>query len=324
MSLLILPGLLASMAVARPQAPPAPMPPPRGQAAEPSPAPSKNLSPPQKGRPAGPTLPTVDPAKVGPPRGAKTPPPRPSVDTFELKEALTGATPEAFARRLSRLLGAEVRLPEKLAVSLLLPRGRWSAAGALNHIAQQIQGDWHQEFVFRRDTSGPMLLASKLASVGQVTAHKEKLSFEQAARLIARPIRCKVETAKPVAGTYDVAYKQLPIEQALVDLGNKAELSVSAVIVFKRADPDPERQQEELQNEEAEALSHQAELRSTLEAITGYDPTDPNFPWLNLPPNIWGMLGLSAEEGEDLQLQAQMESRSAEQQTDANPDEEGG
>jgi hypothetical protein len=223
---------------------------------------------------------------------------------FLLAQDLTD-TPDAFARRLSRLLRAEVRLPEKVPNRLRLAAGAWTTQGALNAVARQINGHWYHVFAFEPRESGTAPTASLLPSAGKVTIHRERAAFAKMVRAIATEAGCRVELPKEVPqGRFHLPYEEIAVEEALEGLAAQANLSVIPVAAFEVIETDPERALTSMMEAEerqlTEELMERADTIARLEDIVGGDVNDEEFPWDSVAGWVWAELDLSAEEVESL------------------------
>jgi hypothetical protein len=242
---------------------------------------------------------------------------------FELKEDLRGDA-RTFAKRLSEILGAEVRLPAKIARTPSLPAGKWTASKALNTVGEQIGGVWKQVFVFQPAGKSAPAPASKLASAGTVSLHRLPTSFVGAARALAAQTGCLLEYPKKVSGRYRLDVEEVPIEKALAELGAQAGLKVQPEIRFTCPEPaDPERAfAQQVQDEQRRATEEQQrrnEIINRLEDVTGQSPYDANFSWGSVPDSVWEDLNATPEEIEALQAEIQRENEIAQQPIDEVP-----
>jgi hypothetical protein len=242
---------------------------------------------------------------------------------FELKDDLRGDA-RTFAKRLSEMLGAEVRLPDRIARTPSLPAGKWTATKALNTVGEQIGGVWKQVFVFLPAGKSAPAPASKLAPAGTVSLHRLPTSFTGAARALAAQTGCLLEFPKKVSGRYPLDVEEVPIEKALADLGAKAGLKLQVEIRFTSLETiDPARafaqQVEDEQRRAAEEQQRRNAIINRLEDVTGQSPYDPNFAWNSLPDSVWEDLDSTPEEIEALQSEIQRENEIAQQPIDEVP-----
>lgn len=241
------------------------------------------------------------------------PPRDPGAPLLTLKEAITEKDPQTFARRLSALLGAEVRLPLRIAPPLTLPAGEWSVDDLLEKVGAQVmavkgvQGSWHPLFVFSRTEKEDPKPVSKLKSAGLVSLNRQDASFSALTYAVVRSIGGRVEVPEGVRGLFSLNCKSQPVEKVMADLASRAGLSLKTGVTFEfdteglatgQGTTEEERQiaeglryQEEASRPEQEELA----LMAAVSAATGLEPDDPNFPWDTIDPQIWSSLGFSPE-----------------------------
>jgi hypothetical protein len=267
----------------------------------------------------------ADPAGAGDLPAAKEAP------SFELSEELV-AEPVEFGKRLTGLIGADVRLPAGLKKKLRLAAARWGAVDALNQVAAQMGGGWQQIFVFKAAVRNARPPAAKLPSAGRVTVRKHYISFRKAARALAEQVGCGVEFPDEVPGRFHVVHTEVPVEEALVHLAGQAGLAIVPAISFELPEsstaPTAEQAVLEEQRRHTAELLCRAEVAGRLLQFTGEDPEGTDFPWESLSPAVmWHELRLSEldiapEEVEGLfeQIRRQGDDRRRAEETPSAPE----
>lgn len=253
---------------------------------------------------AGPAFCAPPPAEAEPEKPAAN-----KRSLVEIPETLIATNPRLFSQRLGELLGAEVRLPRDVPRTLTVKAGKLSSTELLNGLAERMDGSWRISFVYRREVKNKPQPESKLESVGSAIVALVHRSFDRGARSIAEPAGCRVEFSEAIpGGRYSLAYREeVPVERALKDLGARARMTVSPVVVFELPEKDPQAALERQMRDEQERLNEQQltrnELASWLHETYGADPNSEEFPWDSLQfeaiaPTITFRLDLSYGEAE--------------------------
>ena len=285
---------------------------------------------PPSGRPSNTQAPPGQPQQ-------KTSPTVPAASRIELKQPLSEKDPAIFARRLSDLLGAKVRLPTALSATLTLPAGVWRADELLDQVGAQImaavqaQGRWRHVFVFTPIAKeSPPPVVSRLSSVGVVTVNKQEVPFAEIAHAIVHAVGSRVKLPEAVPGRYTLRCEGVAAERALAQLAAQAGLAVSVMVVFDAPSVESTSRvtEEELkiekqlavQAEESQKMLAELERIRAVQEATGMDPLDASFNWDGVDAGVWQGLGLSAKDvaafrrqmEEEIENQRQVELISAE------------
>lgn len=236
-------------------------------------------------------------------------PPAPSTrePLIELKQSVNDVSATDFRRRVSELLGVDVRDP-RLRGQYSLPAGKWQPDQLLDLVSEQIKervqldGAWQRTFIFATPSKAQPSPISKLRSAGKVSIERDHAPFSQLASAIAKQVGAKVELPENVVGAFHLAVTNAPVEDALADLAAQAGMTFSVAVAYveQRADPadaPPPMTEEERNNELAvlegsQEAFFEATLVGALTEVTGVSPLDPEFNWDAVDSRVWAGLGL--------------------------------
>lgn len=233
--------------------------------------------------PSGP-LPSMDSPAVA----DAAPPP------IELKEDLVDANPKGLAAKLSPLLKVEVRSNLGGLRKVTLKAGKWTATDLLDEVAVQLQCGWRQEFrldprtraeagTAERTSEKKAASTQPLPSPGRVTCFAPLLSFSRIVEVVRGNTGCRVVLPDRIpTSRHKVAWRDVPMEDALADLARAGNFTVVRVVVLEELATMAKAQQQDGDQVAADAEVRKAEASGWLLAAYGMDPTGPEFPWENV------------------------------------------
>ena len=204
---------------------------------------------------------------------------------FRVETALTETDPRVFARKLSQLLGIEVRIGFDGKRKLTLEAKEWTAAEALNRVARQIQGEWGVEFSLTPASPAKISTASpkRLLPLGTVSVEAPSLSLSKALKTVAERAGCRLVLPRELpAVKVRLALREMPVDRALSDLAAKANRAATAAVVIDLPETAERRTAARVSERLQEELAATAEVNAYLIEAYGGDPADEGFPWENI------------------------------------------